>query len=73
MIPSWLATNHVLPFGLKNVSQGQRLQKLLSQLLYKRSLPNFHGNDGNVAGNKNVIFADLQIVGQGKILLELSH
>ena len=34
-------------------------------LLYERFLLNVHENDGNYAGNKNVISADLEYVDEG--------
>ena len=43
------------PFG--NIS--------VSQLLYDRFSQKFHKNDGNLVGNKNVISADLENIGQG--------
>ena len=46
---------------LKNVGQGH----LQNSQLYDQFLPSFHRNCGTVAGNENVISADLENVGHG--------
>ena len=40
----------------------------ISQLLYDRCLPIIHTNDGTVTSHKNIIYADLENVGQGHYL-----
>ena len=61
MMASQPAIKSVLSSQIENVGQGKIT---VSQVLYDRFLAKFHGNDGTVASNKNIISTDLENCGQ---------
>ena len=78
--PSTILTNFWRQFQTASCQQQKRIissylenvaKIAVSQLLYDRSLPIFYGTDGNVVGDKNVISADLENIGQGHHLKKI--
>ena len=62
---SWPAKKQNIISAWKCRSRSPFTKTSLSQLLFERFLPNFHKNDDNVAGNKNLASADLVNAGSG--------